>query len=358
MILTELGISNFRIVDDALLEPHQALNLVTGNNGSGKSSLLEAIQCLSTGHSFRTRKPRELIAHTALSYRVNAVFNNPVDERIHRAGLERSRDGTTSLRLDFEEISSLVEITRLLPLKALTPDSHKLIQDGPDQRRQFLDWGVFHVEPRFIDHWRDFKRSLVQRNQLLRIGAVSQEISAWDQSYIESAIAIHNYREIYVDRLSAYLQSRVDSMNLGFHVKLLYRSGWTQGEDLQEVMKRNFDYHCKMKTTTDGPHRAELVVSTDEALARQVLSRGQQKVLVYLLHLAQLDVLQDSHQGKAIVLCDDLTSELDLTNSRLLIEQLISLDSQIFVTGIDLERLSDFSHKGFHVKRGVIQNIV
>lgn len=358
MILTELGIDNFRIVDHAFIEPHHALNLISGNNGSGKSSLLEAIHCLSTGHSFRSRKPRELIAHAESLYRVNAVFTNALDKRVHRAGIERTRDGKTSLRLNFEEINSLVDITRLLPLKALTPDSHKLIQEGPDLRRQFIDWGVFHVEPRFIDYWRDFRRSLSQRNQLLREGSGDKDIRIWDSLFVDSAIAIDRYRTNYIEQLTGFLEKRLSGMDVGFHVKLRYRSGWAQDIELSELIKRNLDYHRKMKTTTDGPHRAELVIMTDDSLARQVLSRGQQKLIVYLLHLAQLDVLRDFTQGRAIVICDDLSSELDPHNTNELIKQLLSLDCQIFVSGIDLGMLREFSHKGFHVKRGVVQNVV
>jgi len=228
VILSSLVVQRFRIIENATLSPHPSLNLISGNNGSGKSSLLEAIQCLSTGHSFRTRKVKELIKHSENDYLLGAEFSHPSNLQKHRAGLQKSRDSQISLRLDFEEIKSQAEITRLLPVKAITPDSHKLIQEGPDERRAFLDWGLFHVEPAFLDTWRVFRRSLNQRNQLLRENGKTQEISTWSSLIVESANALDKMRKAYVSELTRCLNKRLSSMSLRFHVKLSYRRGWNQ----------------------------------------------------------------------------------------------------------------------------------
>ena len=358
MILTKLDIAHFRNIDAITLEPHPSLNLITGNNGSGKSSILESIQCLSTGHSFRTRKAKELIQRESDEFTVTALFHDPGNSRDHRAGLQRQRDGKTDMRLNFEEISSIAEVTRLLPIKSLTPDSHKLIQEGPEERRIFLDWGVFHVEPAFFDIWRQFKRSLSQRNQLLRENGSSQELSSWDSLFIESANQINDFRISYVEALSKALQIRLSSLESRFHVELQYRSGWSSDYELAEVMVRNSDYHRRMKTTTDGPHRAEMVMLSDGVPAKQVLSRGQQKVLVYLLHLSQLDLLNTIQSRQAVVLCDDLTSELDTEHSQRLIQQLVDLQGQIFVSGVDLSVLEIQNHERYHMLDGEVKKVV
>ena len=341
MILTKLDIASFRNIDSLSIEPHPRLNLIDGDNGSGKSSILEAIQCLSTGHSFRTRKARELISRQSQSFTLTALFQDPETAREHRTGLQRMRDGTVELRLDFEEVNSMSEVTRLLPVKSLTPDSHKLIQEGPDERRQFLDWGVFHMEHSFFHVWKQFKRSLSQRNQLLRETGSLDELRSWDSLFVEAS-----------EQLSVALQQRITDINARFHVELRYRSGWSDEYELQELLVRNLDYHRRMKTTTDGPHRAELSLLTDGVPARQVLSRGQQKVLVYLLHLSQLDLLTRISARQAIVLCDDLTSELDQEHSTELVRQLMALEGQVFVSGVDLSVLQGYEHKMFHMEHG------
>ncbi|MGQ7846659.1 DNA replication/repair protein RecF [Granulosicoccus sp. 3-233] len=358
MILGKLDVSDFRNIQTLSLTPHPRLNLITGNNGSGKSSILESIQCLSTGHSFRTRKARELINREAQSFTLTALFSDPQTSREHRTGLSRQRDGSVELRLDFEEVKSIAEVTRLLPVKSLTPDSHKLIQDGPDERRQFLDWGVFHMEHGFLDTWKHFKRSLSQRNQLLRDTGSSAELKTWDSLFVESSEAIDQFRSRYVSELSVALTQRMQDMDARFHVELGYRPGWSDDFSLAELLTRNLDYHRRMKTTTDGPHRAEMTLTTEGTAAKQILSRGQQKVLVYLLHLAQLDLLEQRNARQAVVLCDDLTSELDSEHSREIINQLLKLNGQVFVSGVDLDVLRHHDHSVFHMEHGSLKNVV
>lgn len=358
MILTQLEVEGFRNIETLSLAPHPGLNLLTGDNGSGKSSVLEAIQCLSTGHSFRTRRARELISHSTDAFTLTALFHDPGTSRDHRAGLKRQRDGSVELRLDFNDVHSMAEVTRLLPVKSLTPDSHKLIQDGPEERRQFLDWGVFHMEPGFLNVWRQFKRSLSQRNQLLREGGSVKELRTWDGLFVDSAVKLDSYRKQYVNLLSTALADRMSKLNAMFHVELHYRSGWSADSELAELMISHLDYHRRMKTTTDGPHRAEMVLLSDGTYAKQVLSRGQQKVLVYLLHMSQLDILHEQAGRHAIVLCDDLTSELDENHSQQLISQLTDLQSQVFVSGVDLGVLQNQKHERFHMKHGVVEKVV
>jgi len=355
VILQTLEINHFRILESVKLDLHPALNLITGNNGSGKSSVLEAVQCLATGHSYRTRKPKELINHKQESYRLLSVFNDKRSDRIHRAGLERFRNGVVNSRLDFEDVARQSEITKLLPVKVLTPDSHELVTEAPETRRKYLDWGLFHVEPLFHDQWKNYRRALSQRNVLLRENASNGDIATWNAPLAESATAIDRFRHHYIQELYGYLKDRLGAMDLRFHVELVYKPGWDTTMTLDEQLSKNLDNHRRMKTTTDGPHRADVAIISEGVLARQVLSRGEQKVIAYALHLAQLDVLNKRTNNNAIVLCDDLRSELDLYHSTALIEQLMAMDGQIILTGVNLDVFDDLSCGRFHMKHGCIE---
>lgn len=356
MVLNRLEISHFRNLVQIRMDPHARLNLLTGVNGAGKTSVLEAIQCLSTAHSFRTRKPRELIARNQDSYSVSGRFSSAdANASEHRIGLSRSRDGSMAMRVNYESIDRVADATRLLPVKALTPDSHALIQEGPELRRQFLDWGVFHVEQRFYDAWRSYRRALSQRNQTLREHRPAIEIRSWSEPLAVHGMAVDTYRQNYVKRLEIALDRRLDQLNDPLDISIAYRGGWQQSIELIDALEQNLEHHLRMRTTTDGPHRAELSIRTGGFPARQTLSRGQQKLLVYLLHLAQLDVQNETGGPRAIVLCDDLLSELDPTAVSNLVDQLEDVSGQLFVSGVSLCELTGRSHRMFHVEQGLVR---
>lgn len=358
MILTHIDIHRIRNLVDVSFDPNPGFNWFTGPNGSGKTSVLEAVHCLSVGHSFRTRKVKELIHVKHEDFLLTGELLDPNNQRNHRCGLQRSRDGTTELRFDYEPVRSMAAITQLLPVKALTPDSHRLIQDGPSGRRQFVDWGTFHVEHLFFDTWRQFRRTLSQRNQSLRMGAPDSEVHSWDEQLIHSGRILDNMRRSYLKKLDAEVERLLESMGLMFHVKHRYRSGWAEGEDYADALARSFSNCRRLKTTTVGPHRADLHIESDGVMAGKILSRGQQKVLVYVLHLAQLYILTVCKGNRAVVLCDDLASELDEFHTQKVLEQLAASGSQIFITGTDVKGAPDGAFTHFEVQGGEVRKVV
>jgi len=328
---------------------------VIGSNGAGKSSLLEAIHCLSVGHSFRTRKIRELISRGEDEFTLACQMLDTATQQTHRSGLRRHRDGTTELRLDYEEIRSIAPVTQLLPVKALTPDSHALIQDGPSGRRRFIDWGTFHVEQGFFDAWKIYRRTLSQRNQCLKDAAPDSEVNSWDEQLAVSGSSLDGYRRKYIDSLQTTLKELLCSMQSMFHVELSYRSGWNDGTGLSEALANSFQNCRRFRTTTVGPHRAELRISTDGVLARQILSRGQQKLLVYAMHLAQLVLLHQITDKPAIVLCDDLPSELDREQNAIILQQIAELNSQVFLTSTEPQILENTPNELFRLAGGELR---
>lgn len=296
------------------------------------------------------------MAHNASSLRLTAKFYDERSEREYRVGCERHRDGNVSFRLNFEDIKSQAEIARLMPVKVLSPESHQLIQDGPEERRRFLDWGLFHVKPRFMPVWAQYKRALSQRNQLLRENASDKDLDMWNPPLLAAGLELNEARAEFTIQLNTALQRRWSLMSEVFHVELSYRPGWDEKNSLETALTKNLGYHRRMKTTTDGPHRAELTIRIDGKPAKQVLSRGQQKTLVYVLHLSQLDVLKDAGIASPMVLCDDLSSELDETHTNYLVDQLHTLNSQLFITGVDLSVLTGRSCKEYHMQGGMVKN--
>jgi len=319
VILTQFQVLAFRNLDSLTFKPHSGLNAIVGPNGAGKSSVLEAIHTLSCGTSFRTRKPRELISHNQESFTVSGLLQDR-QGREHRCGMKRSNDGQVELRMNFEPINSIAQISRAIPVKALTPDSHALIQEGPTVRRQFMDWGAFHVEHDFFAHWKRYKRALAQRNQALRTGAPDAEIISWNNELAASGTWIDECRSNYLDQLTPHFVRLLGQLTDSFTVELGYKRGFSIERTLLETLEKNFRQHQRFKTTTDGPHRAEIALTVGEHPAKQILSRGQQKLVVYAL-----------------------ASELDQSNVNLVLSLLASKPTQVFIAGTErLEQAVNF----------------
>ncbi len=358
MILTQIDISHIRNLAETTLLPASGFNFIYGPNGAGKTSLLEAIHCLSVGHSFRSRKARELIAHDADHFSLACRMLDTHNKREHRSGLRRTSTGDIQLRLDYEEIRSIVPVTQLLPIKALTPDSHRLLQDGPQGRRQFVDWGSFHMDLSFIDAWKQYRRALSQRNQALRMTAPDAEVLSWDRLLSDAGSILNEMRAQYVTQLAITVNNTLEKLDASFQIDITYRTGWLDGLSLSDALVKQYTNCRRLRTTTVGPHRAELIVNSGGILARQVLSRGEQKQLVYALHLAQVSILKMTTGRQTVMLCDDLPSELDSHSLSKVLNQLEALDSQIFVTGTEPGPLIFPSMAEFHVNRGKVKKIV
>jgi len=358
VILTHLTVDGLRSLQNIDVEPDDGLNLITGLNGSGKTSLLESIYCLSTGHSFRTRKLRELVSRGTSTLTLTAILRNRTQQQDHRLGMQREIGGKSDYRLNYEDVRSLATITQLLPVKALTPDSHRLIQEGPAGRRQFLDWGVFHVEPQFMPAWRLYQRAMQQRNRLLREQAPIGEVSSWHETLAESGVQLTQCRAAYVEQLTPVLNEQLQTMNATFHVELKFRRGWADDVPLETALETNIERCRRFKTTTIGPHRAEMSITTDGVSAREMLSRGQEKVLVIALHLAQLVLLQREQNHQAVVLCDDIAAELDEDNLHLVTQRLLTMGCQTFITSTDARGLEKAAKQWLQMEHGAIKKRV
>lgn len=355
MRLTVFEASDFRNLTDIRFSPAPGLNLVSGPNGSGKSSLLEAIEVLAAGRSFRSRRVADHVRFGADAYSVRAEWYDPIEETAHRAGLRRSLDGRVELRMDYERQSAFLPVSRALPIKSIVPSNDDLIMGGPAIRRRFIDWGVFHVEPGFADAWHRFRRALAQRNAWLRSGSVAPAVGrGWDEELAVHGTSLDRYRSTYLTRLVERLRSLVQATAAPFEVNVEYQRGWSRDLSLAEALERQFELCFRHRTTSVGPHRADMVLRSQGQPARSVLSRGQSKTLAYLLHFAQLELLRELSGRHAVVLCDDPMSELDAFHVEHLVAALIQLELQAIVTATAADRLRGAADQCFSISRGTL----
>jgi len=235
-----------------------------------------------------------------------------------------------------------------LPVQVIDPEVHKLIEDGPVYRRRFLDWGVFHVEHSFLLHWRRYRQVLKQRNAALRTGQSRELISLWDEDLTRSGEAIDAARRRYLEGLRAEAAALVRGM-LDRSLELGYQRGWGSGMTLREALEAGLPLDCERGTTGVGPHRADLRVKVDGQLAKDHVSRGQQKLLAAALLIAQIKLFPTQSHGQPSLLLDDPSAELDTLSLAKLLEHLAGGAQQLVVTTLN-DAMAGFGSPGVRIR--------
>lgn len=336
MPLQRIDISNVRNIARLRLEPSPQVNLISGVNGSGKTSILEAIYLLSVGRSFRSHKQKTYIQSGTDECVVFAYAKNSQDSLLS-IGLKRLKDGALDARIQGRKIQSLAELAETFPVQLINPDSFRLLEGSPKIRRQFIDWGVFHHSPNFITAWRGWHKALKQRNSLLRRGKISIDLlAAFDQELIRLGSTVNQCRHDYLSQLIPVFQTVLADLNSQIDVTLQLYQGWDSSKNFEEAVVASQARDIESGYSHTGPQRADLKVKTVMGDAVDTLSRGQQKLVVSALKIAQGQLLVES--GRSLVfLIDDLPAELDKTHRAKLCQLLEALNSQIFITSIETE---------------------
>jgi DNA replication and repair protein RecF len=353
MSLSHLVISQLRCIEQAELDIPAGLTLVWGPNASGKTSLLEAIFLLGRGRSFRTRNSERLIRHGQDHLR---VIGDLMDRTglSHHLGIE-VRKGGTSARIDSRPAESLAELAQAFPVQAIEPGVHRLVEEGGYRRRRWMDWAVFHVEPQFVDTWLRYTRALKQRNAALRVA--SQEASVWNAELSRTGETIAASRARYIAALEPWWRETVLALS-GLDVELHYQRGWTQDHSLDEALVASRLRDEARHATHSGPHRADVAIRVSGRPAREVLSRGQQKLVAVAMILAQLKLLQSLTGAVPTLLLDDPAAELDGERLQRFIEQIQALKSQLVVTSLSPDsRLFGAPDATFQAGQGRVQPV-
>jgi DNA replication and repair protein RecF len=346
MSLASLRIENVRCIEAAALELSPELNMISGPNGAGKTSILEAVFLLGRGRSFRTRTSEKLIRHGQPKL---TVFGKTHGEHPHAAGIEVSREGTRA-RIDGQDAESLLALSTVLSVQSIDPDIHKLIDQGPERRRRWLDWLVFHVEPTFGSHWARYQRALKQRNAVLRLGGAG--LAVWDAGIVEHGVAMTQARRRALIRLQPYLEALFSRFS-GLDVSATFFAGWGADYELADALRIANARDLERGTTTTGPHRADILLRLKGRSARETLSRGQQKLTAVAMVVAQLKLMRAELGTVATLLLDDPAAELDAKNLGLLFDELASLHCQMVATSLSPETTLFQAPKAtFHVEQG------
>lgn len=332
MSLAKLEIFNVRNIVHAAIQPSPNLNLIYGENGSGKTSLLEAIAILGRAKSFRTADTRQAINFDADCLAVNGKSRQKTGNYLQVGiGIDKRN---IQIKIAGKETDARSDLAYALPIQLILPNSQWLLESGPQIRREFMDWGIFYGEEKFLTAWRKYKRSVLQRNALLKAGE-HQAIDVWEQEIAQYGTIVAEYRTTYVKELVPVFLSTAQRFLPFKSYDLQHTPGWDVDLGLTQVLQNERQKDAKYGYTQSGPHKADLRIMVNGRPAKAFVSRGQVKILVLSLKLAQVELLQNLFGNIGSILIDDLASELDELNRRKLFDYFSGLNAQVFVASTD-----------------------
>ena len=342
---------NLRRFEQFLIEPAPGINWITGPNAAGKTTLLEAVHLLGRARSFRAAVSTDLCGAGGDRWNVkgHVIHNDAPSESVK---LSWSAQGLSIRRGTHSP--TLAELAQWLPVQALDPGTHRLIEEGPGHRRRYLDWGVFHVEPSFYPAWRRYRRSLLQRNRGLKARAPEAEVVSWDAELADSGETLQRLRLQHVVPLRQKLAPLIAQLLDTEEWTLDLHSGWTGPQGLRERLAAGLARDRRQGQTQEGPHRAELRLSLGGRHIKNRVSRGQQKLLVAALLLAQAALIRDTAGRSPILLFDDFPAELGTDFQSRLLQVLRTSGCQVFASALDRGTLPKIlgGEALFHVEQG------
>ena len=358
MHVTALEVRSLRVLTDVEAEFSPGLNLIVGLNGSGKSSLLEAVHILGSGRSFRSHRLRDVIAHGKSSLRVvGRVASN--DGTTVTIGVEHTPTGSR-LRRNGADVRVTSVLAASLPSVIVTPESYRLITDGADLRRRLIDRLLFHVEPEYLEHYQRYRHALRQRNAAIRGDVPDEEFGGWDTELATAGEQLTELRVRYLERALPGMEDTVAKL-VGMPIGIRFHRGWDSTVSLEQAYARSLASDRLRGYTQAGPHRADLRFAVDGRPAQHTLSRGETKLFVTAVSVAQVRDLAMTLGYPPVVLVDDLASELDADGANRCLTELKATGAQLFLTAIPGHEPAGGVMEGaraFHVERGCLAEVV
>ena len=379
MPIRSIKLANFRNLSSLNIELSDGVNFIIGHNGTGKTSILEAIYLLSTGRSFRTNNLAKLIKFNCEYLAINAALASSAEQEFTTlVDYHRNKKADKRLLLNNSAVKSIAEIAAILPVCNIDGEVFHALSSAPMYRRQLYDWGVFHVKHEFLNSWRKYESVLKQRNALLRQSEPQKpsninglrDNKVWESLFIDAAVDLIQLRQKYFSLIEASFKHYISKLlpKFSYQIKLALNHGL--GSEFKNSRVTDSDYlNTYLQTelsqklqqdlsrgyTSVGPHRMDVIFKYNDLVAKDLVSRGQEKLIIVAYYLAQLSVIKD-HTGKqCTVLIDDLAAELDSESWQLLYQQLLLTGHQLIFSAINEQNIpleeSMAGVKMFHVEQ-------
>ena len=324
MSFSKIHLNNFRSFKSSSFNLGKN-NLILGKNGAGKSSFLEAIFFILSKKSFRTSSLNAMVNFESSFFKVDAILN------------EEKFSLTKDLSSSIKSIEGNFQ-NNFLPL-ILNNFSLNLLEAPKENRRSFIDYLMFHVEHDYKTNHLKFKKALAQRNRALKKSSLS-ELKSWTKIFIDLSQTLTKLKLEFIDSFLKSFPTFVDTLSIPKGLKdkfksisITYDKGWK--DNLLAELRESFVKDQARGFTSLGPQTSDLSVKINKQDSGNILSRGEQKLLILLIYLFFIKTYNDLRPNKTIFLLDDLPSELDEKNLDLALNLLQSADCQLFITSLE-----------------------
>ncbi len=359
MQIKHLEVNNIRNFEKLSLSPSPGFNFIFGNNGSGKTSILEMISMITTTRSFRTSRLSNIQKRGSDQF---FLFSRIESEGIdHKVGYQK-QNKIRRIKLNQTFITRSSELALLFPIIIFTPESLYLLTEGSKVRRSFLDRLLFHVKHDYSFHYKSYQRALRQRNGQLK-SANTKLVSQWDGVLAKHGEWIAEQRKLVFTELNIVFNKVVERLNIIQFDSISFKinTGWDKELTLQDALHSSYEKDIHLGFTSVGIHRSDFQLYANNRSIKDIFSRGEMKLLSFVLHLSQLIYLGRILKSGSILLIDDLFAEIDKTNIEKLMKTLRHFKSQTFITSTDEVLLTNYHQEGdkvFHVEHGMVKEVL
>lgn len=365
MYIKNIELKNFRNYDELNLDFSKNVNLILGNNAQGKTNLIESIYLTSIGRSFRTNKDSDLVKFDEKSAKIKVDAEKEVISTC--VEIDIKKDSKKSIKKDGIHIKKTSQLLENILIVIFSPEDLKIVKDEPEKRRKFIDRELCQIQPLYYDSLSNYKKTLLQRNSYLKEEHIDNGImDLWDTQLAQYGARIINIRKKFVKKISDFsgqihqsITNGKESLFLEYNPNIEYIENLKEQEEyFYDEIKKAFKNDYRQRTTTKGPHKDDISFFVNGINMRSFGSQGQQRTCALSLKLAELNLIKEETDEDAILLLDDVMSELDLERQQYLIKTL--KDNQLFVTTTDIDEniLKSFPDaKIIVVENGKIKNI-
>lgn len=365
MKINRMRLINYRNYKDISPVFSPNINIIHGDNGQGKTNLLESIFLMSRGYSHRAFSTKELIGFDSDTMFCKAEFES--NQIKHNLSI-KAVNGKKGWKLDGRNEKSFLKIQNLTGCIIFEPNDLDIVKGGPEVRRRFINWEISGLIPSYRIALREYERIRQQRNALLKqskdlsINELRALLAPWDEQFVNSAARIYNLRNRYLTRLSPIAEEFHKNLSgTKERLGLAYKTSVFTDEipsDLETIRSRYYDYLQNELTldlergfTRKGPHNDDLSILVNDHYAKLYASQGQQRTAAISLKLAHIDLYKESLKISPIVLLDDILSELDDTRQKNILSVLEG--TQTFIT---CTNPSFSSHLGNEINKILVSN--